>query len=220
MPIVLYGNGKIAEVVFNYIAQDREVVAFTVSAKLRSGETFCGLPIVDYENLSKHYPPCSHQLIIAVGYAEMNDLRQRRYAQGAEMGYGFANYIHPNAVVNQSCKIGAGNIILDGVSIQPNAVIGDNNFVWSNSVIAHGCVVGNNCWITSGVTIAGDSTIGSNSFLGVNCTIGHNLDVGAYTLVGAHSLVVRSTQAGSVALAPSAETHRLDSQRFVKFSKI
>lgn len=220
MKLIIYGNGKIARIVYQYIKKRFEVVSFTVQNDLLTETTMEGLPIRPFENIEHELPPAGHAMLIAVGYVQMNGIRRQKYEEAKTKGYTLANYVHPSVQRHDDVSIGEGNIILDQVSIQPGVRLGNNNFIWSNAVIAHGCAVENDCWITSGVTIAGDATIKSGCFLGINSSVNHDLKLEEKTFVGANSLVSRSTEPGSVHITGAAEKHRLDSDRFLSFAGI
>tara|TARA_X000000950_G_C13742520_1_gene589172 strand:- start:305 stop:967 length:663 start_codon:yes stop_codon:yes gene_type:complete len=220
MKLIIYGNGRIARIIYQYVKNQFEVVSFTVQDDLLSQATLEGLPIRPFENIEHELTPADHAMLIAVGYVQMNGIRRQKYEEAKAKGYTLANYVHPSVHRHDDVSIGEGNMILDQVSIQPGARLGNNNFIWSNVVIAHGCTIEDDCWVTSGVTIAGDTTIKSGGFLGVNSTIGHNLTLGEQNFIGANALVTKSTGPNEAYIAPGAEKIRLDSHRFLKFSEV
>jgi len=220
MKTIIYGNGRIAKVVYQYVKRQFEVVCFTVQDDLLKETTFEGLPLKSFEAIERDFHPATHDMLIAVGYVQMNGIRQRKYQEAKTKGYTLVNYVHPTVHMHDDVIMGEGNIILDQVSIQPGAQLGNNNFIWSNVVVAHDCVIEDDCWVTSGVTIAGDTTIKSGTFLGVNATIGHNLTIGEQNFIGANALIIRSTSPDEAYIAPGSEKIRLDSHRFLKFSEV
>jgi sugar O-acyltransferase (sialic acid O-acetyltransferase NeuD family) len=199
-----------------------DVVAFSVDKNfiMENEVEVEGLPLVPFESLETLFPPEDHKMLICVGYVEMNDVREAKFIESKEKGYGFINYIHPSVEIYDNNKIGENNIILDHVSIHPYVDIGNSNFIWSNVVVAHGSRIGNTNWITSGVVISGDSTIKSRCFLGVNASIGHNVIINNENFVGANSLVTKSTNEKEVFISREGEKFRLDSHRFLKFAGI
>ncbi len=217
--ILIYGNGKIAKILYSYLSETYEVVAFTVDDDFMSEKEIMGVKVEKFSSIETIFPPDEVKMIIAVGYVEMNAVRERKYKEAKEKGYHFINYIH-SSVLNKAVSMGENNIVLDNVSIQPFAEIGNSNFIWSNAVVAHGCKIEDNCWITSGVTIAGDSIIKSNCFLGVNATVGHNVTIGKENFIGANTLVSKDTNDSEVYVSRGGEKYRLDSQRFLKFTGV
>ena len=149
MSLVIYGNGKIARVIYQFVKEKFDVACFTVDNEFIKEDVFEGLPLIPFEKLENIYPADSHNIIVAVGYVGMNNIRKEKFSQCLKKGYAPVNYIHPSVEIHSNSVIGQGNVILDHVTIQPETSIGDNNFIWSNSVIAHGCKIENDCWIAS-----------------------------------------------------------------------
>lgn len=218
--IIIYGNGKIAKITYQFLKKQFEVVAFTVEKDYLKENFIEGLPVVSFENIEKEYDTSRHKMIIAVGYVQMNDIREQKYLEAKKKGYEFINYIHPSVEIHDNITIGKNNIILDHVTIQPYVSIGNSNFIWSNAVIAHGCALGDTNWITSGVVISGDTTVKSKCFLGVNATIGHRIILENENFIGANTLVTKNTNEKEVFISKDGEKFRLDSQRFLQFAGV
>ncbi|WP_332444480.1 NeuD/PglB/VioB family sugar acetyltransferase [Wolinella succinogenes] len=218
--VVIYGNGKIAKIVYQFIKKQFDVVAFTVDNKFIEENKIEGLPLISFEDIQNKYNPIEYKMLIAVGYVKMNSIREEKYNEAKAKGYSFINYIHPSVETHDNVKIGENNVVLDHATIQPYATIGNSNFIWSNAVVAHGSTVGDANWITSGVVISGDATIKSKCFLGVNATIGHNVTIEDENFIGANTLVTKSTKEKEVFISKEGEKFRLDSQRFLQFTGV
>ncbi|MDC3309581.1 acetyltransferase [bacterium] len=218
--LVIYGNGRIAKIIYQFLKKQFDVVGFTVDKEFIETEDVEGLPLIAFEDLKKTFTPKDHKMLIAVGYVRMNEVRLQKYLEGKAKGYKFINYIHPSVVWHDNIRIGENNIILDYVSIQPYVDIGNSNFIWSNAVIAHGSTLMDTNWITSGVVVSGDAVIKSKCFLGVNCSIGHNVTIEDGNFIGANSLVTKSTMPNEVFISRDSEKMRLNSKRFLKFSEV
>ena len=79
--LLIYGNGSMAKVLYSYIRHSAAVCGFTVDDKCiadNSG-TFCGLPLVPFSNVQNIFHPDQCNMIISVGFVEMNDLREKKY---------------------------------------------------------------------------------------------------------------------------------------------
>ena len=220
MNVIIYGNGRIARVLFKFVKHELNVACFTVDDCFITDKTLLDLPVYPFDKIDKLYSPADFKILLAVGYHEMNRLRRSLFSQIKSRGYTIGSYIHPSVVLHDDVRIGEGNLILDNVSIQPEVKIGNNNFIWSNSVIAHGVNISDHCWIASGSVIAGDSKINSGCFLGINSTISHNVIIGKETFIGGSSLINRDTPSNSVHISRPAEKHRLDSLSFLNFTKL
>ena len=175
--ILVYGNGNIAKVLYYFLKKQFDVVGFTVDKKHILENSIEGLPLVAFENVQEKFEVSKYKMIIAIGYIQMNNIREKKYQEAKEKGYNFVNYIHPSVEIHENLEIGENNIILDHVSIQPYVSIGNSNFLWSNTTLGHGSRLGNTNWITSGAVISGDVILKSKCFLGVNATIGNNITI-------------------------------------------
>lgn len=221
-PLIIYGTGKTAQVLVSYLPATlkTKIAAFTLESEFLHEAEFMNRPVVPFEDLLERYPPSQFDILLAVGYHDMNRQRERLFTACKALGYTLAGYIHPSVTYFDENQLGEGTVILDHVSIQPGASVGDGSFVWSNSVIAHGAQVRSHCWIAAGSTIAGEALIGDYCFLGVNSTVGHHAKLGSGTFVGANTLVTKNTHKDSVIISAEGNRIRLDSRRFMQFSKI
>jgi sugar O-acyltransferase (sialic acid O-acetyltransferase NeuD family) len=218
--VIIYGNGRIAKIIYQFVKKQFDVVAFTVDKNCIEEGSIEGLPLIAFEDVQDKYCATDHKMLISIGYVQMNLIREKKHLEAKEKGYEFINYIHPSIELHDNIEMGENNIILDHVTIQPYAKIGSSNFIWSNAVVAHGVTLGDTNWITSGVVVSGDATIKSKCFLGVNATIGHNVTIENENFIGANTLVTKSTKEKEVFISKDGEKFRLDSQRFLQFTGV
>lgn len=183
-----------------------EVVAFTVSRDYlrEGGETFCGLPIVDFEEISMLYPPEVYGMFVAIGYKNLNKDREKFYNLSKKKGYALVTYISPNATVMTS-DIGDNCFIFEHNTIQPFVKIGHNVILWSGNHVGHDATIADHCFITSQVVLAGRTHVGAYSFVGINATIIDGIKVLDNCIIGAGALITSDTKPGAVYKAKSAE---------------
>ena len=222
MRTIIYGNGAMAKTLYSYARHDMPIAGFTVDDScIDEGVTqFRDLPLVPFSRVAELFPPAAHRMIIAVGYIEMNRLRQRKYDEARAKGYSFASYLAPGFVRHDEVEIGDNCVILDGVTIHAGTTIGCGTFISSNVNVGHDCRIGDNCWINSGVAVAGGCEVGAESFFGVNASLGHKVRLGARNFVGAATLITRPTEDDQVHLAASGELFPLGSEAFLRFSTV
>ena len=216
--VIIYGNGRIAKIIYHYVKEKFDIVSFTADKNIIEEDSIEGLPLIPFEEIEYKYSPKNHRMLIAVGYVKMNKIREIKYKEAKEKGYQFINYIHPSVEIYDNTKIGNNNIILEHVAIQPYVNIGNGNFIWSNATVAHGVTIEGMNWITSGVVVSGDTVIKSKCFLGVNATIGHNIVIEDENFIGANTLVTKNTKEKEVYISRDGDKFRLDSQRFLEFT--
>lgn len=218
--LIIYGNGAMARVLYSYVRHSVPVAGFTVDDHcIAEGvESFCGLPLRGYSQLTQAWCPSEYDLIVTVGYVEMNGLRERKCAEAIERGYALRTYVHPSVTQHDEVSIGAGCIILDHVSIHPGSRVGDGVFISSNVNVGHDCTIESYSWINSGVAIAGGSTIGSGSFLGVNASVGHGVNIGRRNFIAANTFVGSNTRPDEVYLSEPGQRLKMRSLDFLRMT--
>ena len=220
-PIVLFGAGKIAEVVLYFFRHhsEREVVACAADREYMPESPWNGLPVVDFAGIRDSHPPADFDLFVALGYQDLNALRARKCKEARALGYQLPSYIHPMSGLPLDCEYGDNCFVMNNVLVHPRVRLGSNVFVWSGAMIGHHSVVGDNCWLTSCCNISGAVTLGRNCFLAVNSTIAHSVRVGDDCFIGANALVTKCTDDGEVFLAEATKPFRLNSRQFLRMSK-
>ena len=220
-PLVIFGCGKIAEVVLYYFKNhsDREVVACCTDRPYLPGEQWKGLPTVAFDEIAAKYPAKTHEMFVALGYQGMNDLREAKCREARALGYTLASYLPADGQFPLDCVHGDNCFFMPGSLVHPCVRFGDNVFVWSGAMIGHHSEIGDNCWITSCANIAGGVTVGNNCFFAVNSTVGNSVCVGKRCFFGANALVAKSTDDNQVFLAEASKAFRLSSDQFLRMSR-
>lgn len=215
MNIVIFGTGDIAELARFYFDHDSEhtVVGFTVDREYMTGDTFKGLPVVPFDEVSARFPCDSHQMFVALSYAKVNGVRTEKVAAAREKGYRLASYVSTRATVFPGLEVGENCFILEDNTIQPFARIGDNVTLWSGNHIGHHSQICDNVFIASHVVISGGVTVGERSFIGVNATLRDHVTVGREVVVGAGALLLEDAPDRAVYPASGTEKSRVPSNR-------
>lgn len=214
---IIFGTARFAEVVDFYLTHDSEyeVAAFTVSGN-DSLDSFCGKPVVSFEDVQKKYSPAEYEMFVAIGCRKMNLLRQDFCKDARNKGYKLLSYICSKAICWEKDKIGDNVFVFENNVIQPFVSIGDGTILWSGNHIGHHSTIGEYCFITSHVVISGDCIIKDRCFIGVNATFHDGLTIGEATLIGAGSLISENTEDNSVYLTKATDKHKARSERFFK----
>jgi sugar O-acyltransferase (sialic acid O-acetyltransferase NeuD family) len=221
--VVLLGAGKVAEVVYRLVQRDRPfvVAGFTCEAAYVPADAlFDGLPVVDFAQVRDRFPTAEFDMLIAVGYHDLNRVRRRLYAEAKALGYRFVSFVSSRAGSGDWLRAGENCIILDNASIEPGTTLGDGVVVWSNALVGHHSTVGDHCWLAGHAILGGSVTLGAGSFVGLGAVIAHEVDIGAESFLGAGVLVTKCADPKSVFVVPGTETFRLDSDRFLRITKM
>lgn len=218
--LVIFGVGKIAEVVYYYASSECgfEVAAFCADAEYIKIETLNGLPVVPFQEAEKKFPPSGYDMFIAVGYHDLNRLREKKCTEAIEKGYSLVSIISPLCNIPSNVTIGWNCFIMPPAIIHPCTQLKNNVFVWSGAMVGHHSVIEDNCWLTSCCNISGNVRIGANTFVAVNATIGHSVIIGKNCFLGANTLVTKGLDDDKVVIAESHKPLRLTSSQFLRMS--
>lgn len=223
MQIVMFGAGKVADVVYHHIAQAgvHEVVAFTADSQhIPQGATFHGKPVVAFEEIERRYPADRYGMIVAIGYHDLNAVRRAKYEAAKGKGYQLVSYVSPRAGTGDWLRMGDNCIILDNATIEPGVVLGNNVVVWSNVLVGHHTTIEDHSWIAGQAVFGGSARLGESSFVGLGAIVGHEVELGPQTMLGAGALVTKCADPKSVFIAKNTDLFRLDSEKFLKISKL
>ncbi|CAN7173527.1 acetyltransferase [Pseudorhodoferax sp. LjRoot39] len=214
-PIVIFGSGHIAELAHYYFSTDSDYkpVAFTVDANYIKETEFCGLPVIEFENVAKEYPPDSHSLFIALSYSKLNAIRKDKFLAAKAMGYKLASFLSSNATILNEGRIGENCFILEDNTIQPFVTIGNNVTLWSGNHIGHHSFIHDHTFIASHVVVSGGVEIGEQCFVGVNATLRDHVKIGDKCVVGAGVLLLKDAAPEGVYIGAATERSKVPSTR-------
>jgi sugar O-acyltransferase (sialic acid O-acetyltransferase NeuD family) len=221
--LVIFGIGKIAQVVFHHFSSDSEhqIVGFTTDRDyVPKNGTYEGLPVVAFEEVEKRFAPQSHALFVAIGYHGLNQVRADRLKSARQKGYATTSYVSSQNKHWRKEQLGENCFVMAGEPLQPKSKIGDNCFIWTNATVGHHSTVGDHCWIVSGAVIGGHSQIGDYCFLGLGATVGHEISIGQKSLIGAGALVTKDAPDESVYIQAETPRFRLSSAQFLKMNTL
>jgi sugar O-acyltransferase (sialic acid O-acetyltransferase NeuD family) len=198
--IVIFGAGDIARLAHVYFTRDseHEVVAFTVDREYRQGDELRGLPLVDFDEVARLYPPDRFQMFVALSYSRMNRVRAAKYEAARGLGYRLVSYVSSRCTFLTDHPVGDNCFILEDNTIQPEVRIGNDVTLWSGNHIGHDAVIEDHCFIASHVVVSGHVRIGAYCFIGVNVTLRNSITIAPRTLLGAGAVILGDTVEGGV----------------------
>ena len=187
--IVIFGDTMFSAELMNIVSQEcgnDKVIAFSIDSKYKKTEEFCGLPMYPFEQLEQYIDVTNTEILLTIGYNNMNQLRKVKYEECKSRGFMVHTYISQKAIV-YSDDIGEGCIIMPGAYIGPISTLGVGNVIRSGCVLSHHETIGDFNWIADNCTLGGKVDQGSNCFLGLGSTIRNEISIADKTFVGAHS---------------------------------
>ena len=192
---------------------DYDVTGFTVDAAYVKDPTFCGLPVVAFEDVLDRFAPADFEMFVALSYSRLNAVRKEKYLAAKAKGYRLASFVSPAATVRNDGKIGENCFVFEDNTIQPFVRIGNNVTLWSGNHIGHHSTIKDHCFIASHVVVSGGVEIGEQCFVGVNATLRDHIRIGDRCVVGAGALLLADAEAEGVYIGPATERSRVPSTR-------
>jgi len=116
--------------------------------------------------------------ILAFGIIANRKDRHALYLKMKRLGARFPNIIHPKSIVEDSCEIGEGNVILAGANIGSCVKLGNLNYINNNSVVSHDCILKDNVHISPGAVLASSIAVDSHVLIGMNTTLYMGIKIG------------------------------------------
>lgn len=217
-PLIIFGTGEVAQLANHYFGKEteREVAGFTVDSGYIVSGSFCGLPVISFEEVADRYPPDRYDLFVALGYSKLNAVRKEKYLAAKTLGYSLASFVSPRASVLNEGRIGENCFIFENNTVQPFVTIGNNVTLWSGNHIGHHSVVRDHTFIASHVVVSGGVEIGEQCFIGVNATLRDRIKVGDRCVVGAGALLLSDAEPEGVYMSAPTERARVPSTRLRK----
>ncbi|MBT5717337.1 MAG: acetyltransferase [Opitutae bacterium] len=211
--LIIVGTGPQAQIAKDYFVElsGYDVLGFACHSKFMESDEIYGLPLIAIEDLPDNYYPDETEAFVAIGYKNMNKMRQSVYEEIKGLGFRLASFIHPRATISRTAEFGDNVFVFEENTIQPYVKIGSNTVLWSGNHIGHHSVIGDHCFISSHVVVSGSCKIGNNVFVGVNATLHDSLSIADECLIGAGTLITKSTKAKEVFLASRTKPFPKDS---------
>ena len=131
-------------------------------------------------------------MIIAIGSNKIRRLLAERY----EVDY--AKALHPNTSISSSVEIGNGSVVMAGVVIEADTLIGKHCIINTSSSINHECRVGDFVHISPNATLCGGVEVGEGSWVGAGAVVIQGIRIGKNCMVGAGAVVIRDVPDGTM----------------------
>jgi len=212
--LIIVGTGPQAQIARDYFVElsDYDVLGFTCHNQYKESDVIYGMPLIAIEDLPDKHSPDDTEAFVAIGYKNMNRMRQSVYEEIKSLGFCLASFIHPRATISTTAEFGDNVFVFEENTIQSYVKIGNNTVLWSGNHIGHHSSIGNHCFISSHVVVSGSCKIGNNVFVGVNATFHDSLEVADECLIGAGALITKNTKPKEVFLASRTKPFPKDSE--------
>jgi acetyltransferase-like isoleucine patch superfamily enzyme len=99
--------------------------------------------------------------------------------------------------------------------VEPFARIGNDVIMWNTSHVSHEGVVDDHAFLSAQALVGGAAHVESFCFIGVNATIRDSVTIATGCVIGAGSVILRSTRPRQVFVGPEARLLPMPSNRLV-----
>jgi sugar O-acyltransferase (sialic acid O-acetyltransferase NeuD family) len=173
----------------------------------RIGANVLGVPIVGDEAwLRLQQEEDVQAAIVAIGD---NQLRMLLSARLTRAGIKRITVVAPFSHVSKHAKIGFGTVILAGVVIHPDTVIGEDVIINTAASVDHDCVIENGVHVGPGARLTGSVYVQEGAFIGAGAVLLPGLRIGKGATVGAGAVVLDHVGNGvTVAGVPAVPVRR------------
>lgn len=178
--VILQGGGEHARVVLDCLLSQHIEVCGLFDPKY-SGELFGVKQLGQYDS---SFEPDA-KAIVAIG---RNDLR-KKVVQTTQ--HQFTSCTHDSVIFSSRAAHGDGCMILHGVIVQAQTVIGNHVILNTRAQIDHDCIIGDYVHIAPGAILCGTVQVGEGALIGAGAIILPGRKVGNWAAVGAGAVVTR-----------------------------
>ena len=137
-----------------------------------------------------------HVVTVAVG---KGTARRRIVQRLAAEGVGrdrYASIVHPRLLPSNDTLFGSGCILLDGVVMTAQVVVGDHVVAMPHVTLTHGDVVEDFATLCAGVSLGGDVRVRTGAYLGMNSCVREGVTVGRDATLGMGAVLLEDLPDG------------------------
>jgi sugar O-acyltransferase (sialic acid O-acetyltransferase NeuD family) len=152
------------------------------------GTDIAGVPILGPIDSVHDHPDAA--VVICTGRPD-NYVSRRMLAE--RLGFGddrYATLIHPTATLGDSCRVGAGSVLLAHVDLTADVAVGRHVAVMPQVVLTHDVVVEDFATLGSGVRVGGTARIAAGAYIGSGAHLREGVTVGERAMIGMSAVVV------------------------------
>lgn len=204
--LLIFGSNTTARSIYKFVTDYHlyEIIGFAVDAKYKTIDTYCNLPVYDFDNLPSSFDKDRDFVFIAMEWDKLNSVRRSVYERIKKMGFKMANIISPNAIIHGSI-LGDNCWICDNVVLENDVEIYENVMIKTGAIVAHLSIVEKHSFIGARSFLAGDVHVGEQTYIGVGSIIFNSVNIGKKCIVGAAVYVKRHLPDYSLIKTPNDE---------------
>ena len=138
-------------------------------------------PIVSSEKLPNY---ADNLFVISIG----NNKIRKKVAERLQNS--FTKLIHKESIISPTVSILEGSVVMAGVKINVDTIVGKHVIVNTGSIIEHDCSLANFVHVSPNATLTGNVHVGEGTHIGAGAIIIPNIKIGKWAVIGAGSIII------------------------------
>lgn len=194
--LILIGASGLAREVLATLAAGRgyRTVSIVDDVESRWGSAVDGVRVIGGLDTIAAHPTA--KLLICVGHGSTRAKIAVRLASLGVTDARYARLVHPQVHVPRSVHVGVGSIVLAGVVLTADVVIGRHVVAMPNVTLTHGNRIDSFVTLCAGVTLGGGVRVGEEAYLGMSSSVRERVRIGARSTLGMGAVLLRDQPAG------------------------
>ena len=164
-------------------------IDITASGPLKIGKK--AFPVYEESTFLKD---CDESVSIVSGLGDTGGLRKIIGLYKKKSNFEFPNLIHPDVDLDESIKLGEGNVITTQCVFTINSSLASFNYINRGVHIGHDCTIGSYNIINPCTVISGGVIINNENLIGTNATVLQYLKIGSKNKIGAGAVVTKDVR--------------------------
>jgi sugar O-acyltransferase (sialic acid O-acetyltransferase NeuD family) len=190
-PLLLVGASGLAREVLPVVAEaGHDVLGVLDDRYAELSITVGGAPVLGPVTSAAEHPGA--RLLLCVGPSLTRAAVHGRLTNGVT----YAQVVDPSVRNPAGSPVGQGSILLAGVTITADAVLGSHVVAMPRVTVTHDCVVGDFATLAAGVSLGGGVRVGRAAYVGMNASVYPGVRIGAGAVVGMGAVVLTDVPDG------------------------
>ncbi|PSL48954.1 sugar O-acyltransferase (sialic acid O-acetyltransferase NeuD family) [Chitinophaga niastensis] len=170
------------------------VIKGILDVKEKVGTKLSGYDILGTDEEISFFVNDKTMFLITVGQikdakARMNIAKKVRDCKGK-----LATIISPLAILSKRSSIGEGTILMNGVNVNADVIIGTNAIINTNANIEHDAEIGDFVHVSTSAVVNGGCRVGAETFIGSGSILVNGISICNNVLIGAGTIVNRTIE--------------------------
>jgi len=129
----------------------------------------------------------SDKMVISIGA----NATRKKIAERVGRSVEFGKAIHSTAFISKRATVGEGTVVMAGVTVNADTIIGNHCILNTSASIDHDCKLGDYVHISPNATLSGDVEIGEGTHIGSGASIIQGIKIGKWCTIGAGAVIIR-----------------------------